>query len=88
MGESCMFDRFRECQRECPYCSRYSPHYRCKFCNSDENDLYETEIGHVCGDCLPELGNKDALDEFLSENGEQYRKFLKEWYSEGRVECD
>lgn len=92
MSGACMFDAFSDCDRGCRKCVRYVPHYECAHCGevSYGGDIYKIDGEYVCKDCIGNLRNEDALDDFLDDPDieKKYREHLLEYFSDCLIEGD
>ncbi len=67
------------------------PDAECELCGAS-GSLHNTDNGIVCEDCLFKLviddgriKNFDVIWEFLTEYSDEFKEFLKDWFSEARV---
>lgn len=100
MTGSCLYDRDTECLNDCPDCPEYEPRCNCENCGASE-DLYYFEAGkahgcsygkYLCENCLDEfvmpdgiISETDPITEFILENDELFRDFLKDYYSDLKI---
>ncbi len=87
---TCKHDISEQCCEGCPGCSRYRP--ECDNCGS-RKDLYNTDDGIFCHDCLQHLVidadgdiiNKDLVMEFITEYSDEFEAFVDKWYESGKI---